>query len=377
VRIATLAVHAGRRVDPTSGAVSSPIVLSTTFERAEDGSFPHGNIYSRERTPNRTGLEAALAALDAGADAAAFASGSAATSAVFQSLRPGDHVICPSAVYYGTRKILEQLFGVWGLESSIVDTTDLAAVRSAMRPTTKIVWAETPSNPTLAVSDIQALADIAHGAAGKARLVVDNTWGTPVGQRVFEHGADIAMYSTTKYHGGHSDVLSGALVTRDADDFWARIRLVQTTAGSVAAPFDAWLVHRGLASLPCRFAAQCHTAARVAEFLAGHRGVEATHYPGLTSHPGHAIAVRQMRGFGGMLSIQVRGGAADALAVAARLRLFTRATSLGGVESLIEHRKSIEGPQSPTPDNLLRMSIGLEDADDLIDDLRVALSASA
>jgi cystathionine gamma-synthase len=371
MRLPTLAVHAGRHVDPASGAVSSPIVLSTTFERAIDGSFPHGNIYARERTPNRTHLEAALAALDGGADAAAFASGSAATTAIFQALRPADHVVCPRAVYYGTKTILQQVFGPWGLGVSIVDTTDLAAVRAAMRPETRVLWVETPSNPTLAVSDLAALADLARGAG--ARLVVDNTWGTPVGQRVFEHGADLAMYSTTKYHGGHSDVLSGAVVTRQADEFWARIRFIQTTSGAVAAPFDAWLVHRGLASLPVRFAAQCDSAARVAAFLSTHPRIEATHYPGLTTHPGHAIASRQMVRFGGMLSVQVRGTAADAMAVAGRLRLFTRATSLGGVESLIEHRRSIEGPESPTPDNLLRMSIGLEDPQDLIDDLAAAL----
>jgi cystathionine gamma-synthase len=371
-RLATVAVHAGRAPDPTTGALAEPIVLSTTFERAEDGTLPHGHLYSREKTPNRTALESALATLDGGADAAAFSSGSAATTAVLQALSPGDHVICPEAVYYGTRKILAQIFERWGLACSVVDSTRLDLVRAAVQPNTRLVWVETPSNPSLAVSDISGIAEIARTAG--ARCVVDNTWGTPVGQRVFALGADLAMYSTTKYHGGHSDVLSGALVTRAADEFWSRIRLIQTTTGSVASPFDAWLVHRGLASMPCRFDRQCESAMKVAHFLAAHSSVEVAHYPGLPSHPGHATAVRQMLRFGGMVSFQVHGGEAAARAVAGRVRLFTRATSLGGTESLIEHRKPAEGPASTTPGNLLRCSIGLEDADDLVSDLAEALT---
>lgn len=371
MRLATIAVRAGRHPDPATGAIAEPINLSTTFLREADGSYASGYIYSREKTPNRTALETALAALDGGADAATFSSGLAATTAVLQALGPGDHVICPREVYYGTKKLLAQVFARWGLTHSIVDTTSLDAVRAAVTQTTKIIWAETPSNPTLAVSDIVGLAEIAHRAG--ARLVVDNTWATPIGQRVLELGADVAMYSTTKYHGGHSDVLSGALVARQADDYWAAIRLLQATTGAVAAPFDCWLVHRGLTSLDCRMRRHTHNAAAIAAFLASHAGVETVHYPGLASHPGHAIAERQMQLFGGMVAVQVRGSAADALAVTGRLRLFTRATSLGGVESLVEHRKSIEGPESSTPDNLLRLSVGLEDAEDLIEDLALAL----
>ncbi|MCC6318487.1 MAG: PLP-dependent transferase [Gemmatimonadaceae bacterium] len=374
MRLATIAVRAGRQPDPATGAIAEPITLSTTYLRNEDGSFASGYIYSREKAPNRTSLESALAALDAGADAAAFSSGLAATTAVLQALRPGDHVICPREVYYGTKKLLAQVFATWGLEHSIVDTSNLAAVEAAMRPSTALVWAETPSNPTLTVSDVAALADIAHG--GHARLVVDNTWGTPIGQRVLALGADLAMYSTTKYHGGHSDVLGGALVTRHTDDFWARIRLLQSTTGAVPSPFDAWLVHRGIASLACRFSQQCASASVLAQSLAAHPGLEAVHYPGLPTHPGHEVARRQMTRFGGMLAIQVRGGAAESMAVTGRLRLFTRATSLGGTESLVEHRKSIEGPDSPTPDNLLRLSVGLEDAEDLLADLLQALPRS-
>lgn len=369
----TVAVHAGRRPDPSTGAIAEPIHLSTTFLRAADGSYPSGYVYSREKAPNRTALEEALAALDGAPDAAAFASGLAATNALLQSLQSGDHVICPREVYYGTRKLLAQVFDRWGLSYSSVDTTSLDAVRAAVTPRTRLLWAETPANPTLTVTDIAGMAGIAHAAG--ARLVVDNTWGTPLGQRVLKLGADLAMYSTTKYHGGHSDVLSGALVPRVADEWWARIRLIQATGGAVPSPFDAWLVHRGIASMACRFRQQCASAQQVAEFLSGHPTVEMAHYPSLPSHPGHAVASRQMRAFGGMVAVQVRGGAAEALAVAGRLQLFTRATSLGGVESLVEHRKSIEGPESPTPDNLLRLSIGLEDPQDLVDDLAQALDA--
>ncbi len=368
----TIAVHAGRRPDPSTGAIAEPIHLSTTFLREPDGSFASGYIYSREKSPNRTNLEAALALMDGGADAAAFSSGLAATNAVLQTLRSGDHVICPKEVYYGTKKLLTQVFDRWGLTHTIVDTSNLDAVRAAVTPQTRLLWAETPSNPTLTVTDIAAMAEIARQA--NARLVVDNTWGTPMGQRVLDLGADIAMYSTTKYHGGHSDVLSGALVTRQADEWWAQIRLIQSTGGAVPSPFDAWLVHRGMASMVCRFRQQCASAQRVAEFLTTHDAVEAVHYPSLSSHPGHAIAARQMTLFGGMVAVQVRGGSAEALQLTGRVKLFTRATSLGGVESLIEHRKSVEGPESPTPDNLLRLSVGLEDADDLIDDLREGLS---
>jgi cystathionine gamma-synthase len=290
---------------------------------------------------------------------------------VLQSLSPGDHVICPREVYYGTKKLLAQVFDRWGLRYSVVDTTRLEAVRAAMTPATRLVLIETPSNPTLSVTDIAAVAEIAHAAG--AEMMVDNTWATPIGQRVFEHGADLAMYSTTKYHGGHSDVLSGALVTRVRTERWEQIRLLQSSTGAVAAPFDCWLVHRGLASLACRMQQHSLNATDVAHFLAAHPRVEAVHYPGLATHPGHGVASRQMRLYGGMVSMQLRGGAADALALTGRLQLFTRATSLGGVESLVEHRKSIEGPESPTPDNLLRLSIGLEDPQDLIDDLQRAL----
>jgi cystathionine gamma-synthase len=369
-RFETLAVHAGGAPDPATRAVRPAIHLSTTFERAPDGSFPGGYAYVREANPNRQALEAALAALEGGAAAIAFASGMAATAAVFQSLAPADHVIAPLDAYYGTGKLLREQFARWGLTTSFVDMTDLAAVRAAVRPSTRVVWAETPSNPTIAVTDLAAVAALARVAGALA--VCDNTWATPFLQRPLDLGFDVAMHSTTKYLSGHSDVMGGALIVRDAA-LADRFRAAQTSAGAVPAPFDCWLTLRGLRTLPWRLRAHCANAAAVAAFLAGHPRVERVHYPGLESDPGYAVARRQMSAPGGMLSFVVRGSRADAFAVAARLRVFTRATSLGGPESLVEHRASIEGPGTRAPEGLLRLSIGLEHPDDLVADLRQAL----
>jgi len=371
MRIETLAVHAGHAVDVTTGAVTPPIHLSTTFERDPDGSFRQGLVYAREGNPNRVSLEQCLTALEGGADAAAFASGSAATVAVFQTLAPGDHVIAPNDSYYGTRKILRELFAGWGLEASFVDLGDLGAVTAAMRPTTRIVWAETPSNPLVRVTDLRSVGEIVHERG--ARLVVDNTWATPVLTRPLELGADLVMHSTTKYLGGHSDVLGGALVAREADEWWTRIRTVQTTGGMVPSPFECWLTLRGIRTLPWRVRAQSGNALALAEWLERHPAVEAVHYPGLASHAGHAVARSQMSAFGGMLALLVRGGREEAMAMAGRLRLVTRATSLGGTETLIEHRESIEGPTTLAPPNLLRVSVGLEAVEDLIEDFDQAL----
>ncbi len=372
MRFETLAVHAGHRPDPATGAVTPPIHLSTTFERAEDGSFPGGYIYARDANPNRRALEECLAALEGGAAAAAFASGMAATSAVFQALAPGDHVIAPRDIYYGTRALLEQVYGPWGLQHTIVDMTDLAEVKRALRPNTRLIWVETPSNPLIRITDIAGVVALARSAG--ARVVCDNTWPTPVLTRPLELGADLVMHATTKYLGGHSDVLGGALVAGADDELFQRIRLLQSKGGAVAAPFDCWLVLRGIRSLAWRMRAHCDGALAVARFLAGHRAVAQVHYPGLESDPGHAIATRQMRGFGGMLSFEVRGGRAEAMGLTNRLRLFTRATSLGGPESLIEHRASVEGAATRAPESLLRVSVGLEHPDDLIDDLDRALA---
>jgi len=371
MHVETLAVHAAHGADAATGAVALPIYLSTTFEREPDGSLPHGYLYARDATPNRTALERVLAALEGGRAAAAFSAGMAATMAVFQSLAPGDHVVLPASVYYGTRKLLDQVFARWGLTMTSVDMQDADNVVGALRPTTRLVWVESPSNPLLAVADIERIAKIAHDAG--ARCAVDNTWATPVAQRPLALGADLVMHSSTKYLGGHGDVTGGALVTREDDEFFQRVRTVQTAGGAAAAPFDCWLVVRGIKTLPHRMRAHTANATAVAEFLASHPGIEAVHYPGLASHPGHAIAARQMSAFGGMVSVQVRGGREASLRVKSRVKVFTRATSLGGPESLKKNRDSLEAPGSGTPDNLLRLSIGLEHPHDLIADLDQAL----
>src|SRR5262245_29960665 len=373
-RLETVAVHAGRSVDPATGAVTPPIHPSTTFERDPDGSYPRGHLYARNSNPTRSALEECLRHLDGGPAAAAFASGSAATSAVFLALSPGDHVIAPTDAYYGTQRLLREQFGPWGLEYTFVDSTDLDQVEAAVRPNTRLVWVESPSNPLWKVADIARLAAIAHAA--DARCVCDNTTATPALQRPLGLGADLAMYATTKFLGGHSDVLGGALVAREVDDFWARIAGIQVAGGAVPSPFDCWLVLRGVATLPYRVRAHSENALKLALFLESHPAVEAVHYPGLASHSGHAVAEKQMTAFGGVLSVQVKGDAAHAMAVAARLRVFTRATSFGGTESLVEHRASIEGPTTRTPANLLRLSVGLEHADDLIEDFAQALGST-
>jgi len=371
MRFETLAVHAGHGPDPTTGDITPPIRLSTTFERAEDGTYPLGYVYARSGNPNRAALEECLAALEGGSGAAAFASGSAASMSVFQALSPGDHVIAPNDVYHGTARMLREIFAPWGLETTFVDMTELSQVEDAIRPSTKLLWVETPSNPLLKVTDLQAVSDIAHRIG--ATCVCDSTWATPALQRPLELGADLVVHATTKYLGGHSDVTGGVVVAGADDGRFQKIRLIQTSGGAVASPFDCWLVLRGIRTLPYRMRAHSENAARVAGFLSRHPAVEAVHYPGLKEHPGHQIAARQMALFGGMASFQVKGGRDGAMAVAAKVRLFTRATSLGGTESLIEHRASIEGPETKTPDNLLRLSMGLENADDLIDDLTQAL----
>jgi cystathionine gamma-synthase len=366
----TIAVHAGRRIDPATGAVAEPIQLSTTFQRPQDGEFHGGFDYTRADNPNRRALEQALATIEGGAATAAFASGLAAASALFQTLAPNDHVIAPLEAYHGVIRLLREHFSRWNLRVDFVDLPDLEAVRRAVRPETKVIWAETPSNPTVRLTDLAAVAEIAHGA--RARLVCDNTW-SPLIQRPFALGADVVMHSTTKYFGGHSDVLGGALIVREEDDLLAQLRAVQKLGGAVPSPFDCWLVHRGMQTLPCRLRVQCENAQRVAEFLAGHAAVARVHYPGLATHPQRALAVRQMSAFGGMLSFETKGDRAAAMALPNRTRLFTRATSLGGVESLIEHRESIEGPATRTPPTLLRLSLGVEHPDDLIADLDRAL----
>jgi cystathionine gamma-synthase len=371
MRIETLAVHAGHGVDPGTGAVTPPIHLSTTFERDPGGGYQAGHIYTRTSNPNRAALEQALAQLEGGAVGIAYSSGSAATQAVFQALSPGDHVLAPNDAYYGTLRQLRELFAPWGLAVDVVDMADLEAVERALRPKTSLVWVETPSNPLVRVVDIARLAGLAHSVG--ARCVVDNTWATPVLQLPLREGADLVMHSTTKYLGGHSDLLGGALVARVDDELTQRLLTIQKVGGAVPSPFDCWLLLRGIRTLPWRMRAHCDNASLVATFLSTHPKVEVVHYPGLPSHPGYEIARRQMNDFGGMLSVQLRGGRDAALELTRRLTLFTRATSLGGTESLIEHRASVEGAATLAPENLLRVSVGLEHPDDLIEDLQTAL----
>ena len=372
MHIETKAVRAARAVDPTTGAVMPPIHPTTTFERDPDGAYPRGFLYARHGNPNRAALERALADLEGGAAAAAFASGTAAAAAVLATLAPGDHVIAPCDVYSGTAAWLREHLARWGVTTTFVDMTDPAAVEGAITSATRLVWIETPSNPMLRVTDIARVTALARAAG--ILTVCDNTIATPVHQSPLALGADLVHHATTKYLGGHGDVMGGAVVARAADGFFERVRAVQVAGGAVPSPFDCWLLLRSIRSLPYRVRAQSAHALRVAEFLARHPRVRAVHYPGLPGHPDHAVAVRQMReGFGGLLSFEVEGGAPAALRVAAAVRLFTRATSYGGVDSLIEHRASIEGPGTRTPPGLLRLSIGLEHPDDLIEDLERAL----
>lgn len=368
----TRLAQAGCHPDPQTGALTPPLHLATTFERPASGDYGEGYVYARWGNPTRDLFERTLADLESeGAEAAAFASGMAAAMAVLQSLRPGDHVVLPDDTYHGVRHLVRTVFADWGLAYTEVDQTDLGAVRAAIRPETRLVWAETPSNPLLKITDIRALAEIAHEAG--APLLVDGTWTTPLLQRPLDLGADLVLHSATKYLGGHSDVLLGAVVARPGLELFARVRSIQKNGGPVADPFSCWLVLRGMRSLGARMPLHGANAQRLAEALREHPNVEAVHYPGLPEHPGHETAKRQMSGFGGMLAFQVRGVAEDALAVVARVKLFTRATSLGSTESLIEHRASIETPPTPTPPNLIRVSVGLEAAEDLVADLTAAL----
>ncbi|MBA3560082.1 MAG: aminotransferase class V-fold PLP-dependent enzyme [Gemmatimonadaceae bacterium] len=370
MRIETLAVHAGHEVDQTTGAVSVPIHLSTTFEREADGGYRSGFSYSRSDNPNRRALEQAMAALEGGAAAAAFGSGLAATAAVFQALAPGDHVIAPDEGYHGALKLLRDVFVRWGVEVAFVDMTGTDAVRAALRSNTKLVWTETPSNPQLKITDLASVARIAKEAG--ALCACDNTWA-PIVQKPLTLGLDLVVHSTTKYIGGHCDVTGGVVIAREDGEFFQRVRANQNLVGGVPSPFDCWLTLRGFRTLPWRMRAHSENALKVATFLSEHPRVERVNYPGLASNSGHELAARQMSAFSGMLSFEVRGGREAAVAAAAKTRLFIRATSLGGVESLIEHRASITGESPLTPQGLLRVSIGLEHPDDLIDDLLQAL----
>ncbi|ETX07414.1 PLP-dependent transferase [Candidatus Entotheonella palauensis] len=373
----TLAAQCLGDIDSASGSLVPPIYPSTTYERNPDGTYTSGLVYTRADNPTYDPAERLLARLEGGADCVLFASGNAAATSVFQSLVPGDHVLVSRILYWGIRKWLAEFAVSWGLDVEFVDTADLVALAAAVRPgCTRLLWLETPANPTWEVTDLAAAAEIAHAA--DVRVAVDSTVATPVLTRPIEWGADLVVHSATKYLNGHSDVLAGAVVTAQMDPFWERLRSWRRNAGAVIGPFEAWLLQRGMRTLFLRVHRASETALALARHFHGHSELKAVLYPGLESHPGHEIAARQMTGgFGSMLSIRVAGDEAHAMAVAGALKVFKRATSLGGVESLVEHRRSTEGPSSPVPGDLLRMSIGLEAPGDLVADLEAALADAA
>jgi len=373
----TRAIHAGYEPDPLTGAVIAPIYATSTYKQDGVGGLRGGYEYSRSANPTRTALEGALAALEEGERGFAFASGLAAEDTVIRSLcKPGDHVVIPDDAYGGTFRLFDKVASVWGLEHSPAAVSDVDAVRAAIRPgRTRLVWVETPTNPLLNIGDIEALAGVAHEAG--ALLVVDNTFASPYLQQPLTLGADVTLHSTTKYCGGHSDVVGGAVVVRDLE-LADRITFHQNAMGAVAGPFDAFLTHRGLKTLGIRMDRHCDNAERIVEFLTGHPSVAQVIYPGLEEHPGHAVAAKQMKRFGGMVSFRVTGGEAQALAVCEKAEVFTLGESLGGVESLIEHpgrmtHASVAGTDLEVPADLIRLSVGIETAEDLIADLDRAL----
>jgi len=376
-RFETIAIHAGQEPDPTTGAVVTPIYATSTYAQEAPGTFDYE--YSRTDNPTRTALQTALAALEGAGEeggAVATASGMAATALIGYLLRPGDHLIIPDDAYGGTYRFIARVLGEQGVAWTVVDQTDLSAVADAFRPETRLIWAETPTNPLLRVVDIEALATIAHDHS--ARFVVDNTFATSYLQQPLDRGADISLYSTTKYVGGHSDVVGGALVTADGE-LLEQLRFYQNAAGPVPGPFDAYLVLRGLKTLAVRMDRHCENAGKIAEFLVGHPAVGEVYYPGLASHPQHELAARQMSGFGGMISFRARAGPDVAEKVVAKTELFFLAESLGGVESLVEvpalmTHMSVVGTDLEVPADLVRLSVGIEHVDDLIADLDQALS---
>ena len=372
----TIAAQGLGWIDEITRAVSPPIHLSSTFIRDPDNQFRSGREYARSDNPTYDQPEAVLAALENGKDAMLLASGMAAATACFLALKPGDHVVVPKVMYWGLRLWLFDFATSWGLDVEEIEMSDLAAVKAAMRPgKTKLVWIESPGNPMWNITDIAAVAEIAKKAGAKA--VADSTVSTPVLTHPLDLGCDVVMHSATKYLNGHSDIVMGALVTKAEDDYWQRISTVRSKLGGIPGSFEAWLLLRGMRTLFPRVKAACTNAQSVAEHFQKHPRITGVLYPGLKDHPGHAVAAKQMKGgFGGMLSIRVKGGEEAAIATAARVKIWKRATSLGGTESLIEHRGSTEGPGAPCPMDLLRLSAGIEDASDLIADLEQALDGN-
>lgn len=370
----TRAIQASLGHDIKSNPVSNSITLSSIFIRNKDGSYEGDFGYSRASNPNRKILERAIAELEYGEEAIAFASGMAAITAVFQTLKPGDHCIIPDDVYFNVTLLQEDLLSDWGWEFTRVDASDPANIQKAIQPNTRLIWLESPSNPLLKITDIRAVCELVNDK--EILVAVDNTWPSPVLMNPLELGADISVHSTTKYFGGHSDVLGGCVVLKQKGALAEKIRNIQIICGAVPAPFDCWLVTRGIQTLPLRMRAQTENAQKLSEFLSAHPAIEDVFYPGLNSHPGHEVAKKQMNnGFGAMISVLIKKGEQAAKDIVHRLELFTPASSLGGVESLVEHRRSVEGDRSTAPANLVRISVGIEDSEDLINDWKQALDS--
>ncbi|MDZ7683567.1 MAG: aminotransferase class I/II-fold pyridoxal phosphate-dependent enzyme [Fodinibius sp.] len=374
MRFETKAIHSGVDIANPNPDVVPPIHRSTVFEHRKEGHQEGDLNYTRAANPNRLRLEHLLADLEDGQSCAAFSSGVAAATAVFKALRPGDHVLVPQDLYAGNEILIRDVMIPWGLEFDFIPMGDLDQVEEAMQENTKLVWIETPSNPMLNITDIEAVSELAH--AHDAITCVDNTWPSPMNQKPLNLGADLVLHSTTKYLGGHSDILGGAVIgpNSDEDGIMGEIRSLQITLGGVPSPQDCWLLSRSIRSLPYRMRGHNENASRLAAFLDEHPRVKQVFYPGLESHEGHEIAQKQMKGFGGMISFLINGGKEEALEIVAGTEIISRATSLGGVESTWEHRRSSEGEGSKTPPNLIRISVGLEHPEDLLEDLERALS---
>jgi cystathionine gamma-synthase len=371
MRIETKAIHAGLDIQKQVSDVVPPIHKSTIFEHSVEGHRDGDLAYTRAHNPNRLQLEYLLAELEEGESCAAFASGVAAATAVFQALKPGDHVLLPDDIYFGNRKLINEVMKPWGLEADFIPMSDVSDVENSIKKNTKLIWIETPSNPLLNITDIAAVCEIAHES--DALVCVDSTWPSPVNLLPLTLGADLVLHSSTKYFGGHSDILGGAVIGKKAGGIMERIKKLQVTLGGVPSPEDCWMLCRSIRTLPYRMRAHNDNAMKLAQFLQNHSKVEKVLYPGLETHEGHEIAKKQMKGFGGMISFLINGNADDALNIVAGSKLISRATSLGGVESTWEHRRSSEGESSTSPENLIRISVGLEHPDDLLEDLEQAL----
>ena len=372
MRTETKAIHAGMEVENTTRDVVPPVHRSTVFELPEEGRSEGDLHYTRLDNPNRLQFERVLQELEEGAAAAAFSSGVAAATAVLQSLRPGDHILIPDDVYKGNRMLVENVMKPWGLAADFIDMTALENIESHLKEKTALIWIETPSNPMMNIMDIEAITTMAH--ENDIHVCVDNTWPTPMNQLPLTLGADFVLHSTTKYFGGHSDILGGAVIANEQEGLFERIRMIQRTSGGVPSPDDCWMLTRSTRTLPYRMRGHNENAGKLANFLQTHDRVQQVFYPGLETHKGHQIAKRQMKGFGGMISFLIDGGAKEALEIVAGSEIISRATSLGGVETTWEHRRSSEGEDSKTPENLIRISVGLEHSDDLLEDLERALS---